>query len=164
MWRNYFLTFVFCSLLTSHPFVLGCEPYTNAADHIGEVACIKGRIVKVGVGATGIHFLNYCEDYKLCPFTVVVFPRDLRDVGDVRALEGQEIEVTGKIQSYKGQAEIILKDRSQLNGEFGRLPKLPKGYEASKKGTYSAGKYKSPSSTGKTPTRSRPRDPIQDDE
>ena len=73
-----------------------CYPFSTANDHLGEVTCIRGKVVKLVVGPTGLHFLNFCEDYKNCPFTVGVFPRDLRDVGDVRTLAGKEIEVTEK--------------------------------------------------------------------
>ncbi len=124
-----------------------CVPFEKAGDRLGEIACVKGKVVKVGVGRTGIHFLNFCEDYKSCPFTVVVFPGDLRDIGDVRALEGKEIEITGKIKSYRGQFEIVLKDRSQLSGASAALPKVPKEYDVEKRGQYSAGKYSAPKSS-----------------
>ena len=103
-----------------------CYPFASASDHLGEVACIRGKVVKLVIGPTGLHFLNFCEDYKSCPFTVVVFPRDLRDVGDVRTLEGKEIQITGKVRTYQGQLEIILRDRSQLRGDTAALPNLPK--------------------------------------
>src|SRR5690348_2602137 len=77
-----------------------CLPFEKAKDHLGETLCVRGRVVKVSIGRTGIHFLNFCEDYRTCPFTVVVFPRDLRDVGDVRTLESQEVEIYGLVKSY----------------------------------------------------------------
>ena len=129
-----------------------CLPFDKAKDHLGETLCVKGHVLKVSIGRTGIHFLNFCEDYRSCPFTVVVFPRDLRDVGNVRAMENSDVEVYGLIKSYQGQAEIILKDVTQLRGEFADLPKQPKGYEADKKGQYSAGTFKGNSSST-TPTK-----------
>jgi hypothetical protein len=142
-----------------------CYPFSTANDHLGEVTCIRGKVVKLAVGPTGLHFLNFCEDYKTCPFTVVVFPRDLRDVGDVRTLEGKEIQVTGKVKMYKGQLEIILRDRSQLRGDTAKIPNLPKGYDAEKKGSFSAGTFSSPrSSTSQTKTKKGRRDPTFPDE
>ena len=142
-----------------------CYPYGSAGDHLGEVACIKGKVVKVAVSPGGLHFLNFCEDYKRCPFTVVVFPRDLRDVGDVRALEGKEVEVNGKVRSYRGQFEIILRDISQLRGEAANIPNLPKGYDVGKKGSFSAGKFKAPkgSTTQKTTKKGRDEPTFPDD-
>jgi len=134
-----------------------CLPFEKAKDHLGETLCVKGHVLKVSIGRTGIHFLNFCEDYRSCPFTVVVFPRDLRDVGNVTAMENSDVEVYGLIKSYQGQAEIILKDVTQLRGEFADLPKLPKGYEADKKGQYSAGTFKGNSSSTTTTKKNKGR-------
>jgi hypothetical protein len=164
--RQWSLAAIICSLL-----ILGstaqadCYPFQSAKDHLGEVACIQGKVVKVVVSATGLHFLNFCEDYKKCPFTVVIFPRDLRDVGDVRALEGKDVEIYGKVRSYRGQFEIILRDVSQLRGDAASIPNLPKGYDVAKKGSFSAGTFKGPksSNTLKTPEKGR-NDPTFPDE
>jgi hypothetical protein len=147
-------------LLTNSSFA-DCYPFSSVHEHLGETACIRGRVVKLVIGPTGLHFLNFCEDYKNCPFTVVVFPRDLRDVGDVRTLEGKEIQITGKVKTYKGQLEIILRDRSQLRGDTASLPNLPKGYDAAKKGSFSAGTFTSSrSSTSQTKTKKGRREPT----
>lgn len=134
-----------------------CIPFDKAKEHLGETLCIKGRVLKVSIGRTGIHFLNFCEDYRSCPFTVVVFPRDLRDVGDVRTLENQDIEIYGLVKSYQGQPEIVLHDQSQLRGELADLPKLPKNYDAEKKGQYSAGTFKGNSNSTTTTKKSKGR-------
>ncbi len=154
-----------CLLLAlSFPALSDCHPFDSAGDHLGEVACIRGKVVTVVASPTGLHFLNFCEDHTKCPFTVVVFPRDLRDVGDVRALERKDIEVSGKIRSYRGQLEIILRDKSQLRGEAASIPKLPKGYDVSKKGSFSAGTFKSPKrSTQKTRKKGRNDPTFPDD-
>jgi hypothetical protein len=146
-----------CLLALCLPTFADCFPFAAAADHLGEVACIKGKVVNVVVSPTGLHFLNFCENYTRCPFTVVVFPRDLRDVGDVRALEGKDVEVNGKVRSYKGQYEIILRDISQLRGDAASIPNLPKDYDASRKGSFSAGTFKAPkgSTTQKTTKKGR---------
>lgn len=148
------VTFLFLAGSTSFA---DCLPFDKAKDHLGETLCVKGHVLKVSIGRTGIHFLNFCEDYRTCPFTVIVFPRDLRDVGDVRSMENSDVEVYGLVKSYQGQAEIILKDVSQLRGEFADLPKLPKGYEADKKGQYSAGTFKGNSNPKTTTKKSKGR-------
>ena len=142
-----------------------CVPFDKAKDHIGETLCVKGHVLKISVGASGIHFLNFCEDYRTCPFTVVVFARDLRDVGDVRSLENRDIEVYGLVKSYQGQTEIVLRDVSQLRGELAKLPKLPKNYDADKKGRYSAGTFKGSSNSTTSPKKSKGhREPTFPDE
>jgi DNA/RNA endonuclease YhcR with UshA esterase domain len=74
-------------------------------------------------------------------------------VGDVRQLEGKTIEVGGKIEEYMGRAEIILKDVKQLRGEAASIPPLPKNYDATKRGNFSAGSIsKGKSRKGEKPT------------
>ena len=120
-----------------------CVPYTEAPKKIGETVCVTGKVVKVAQsGRSGTHFLNFCDDYKQCPFSVVIFSRNLPDVGDVRWLEGRTIEIHGKVKEYKGQAEIVLTDVRQLTGEAAKLPPLPKQYDAATKGSYSAGEFR----------------------
>jgi DNA/RNA endonuclease YhcR with UshA esterase domain len=118
-----------------------CKPMAEARKYVGDSVCITGKVVKVARSPrSGTHFLNFCEDYRNCPFSVVIFAKDLQRVGDVRQLEGRTIEIYGKVKEYKGQAEIILNDVRQLRGESAKLPKLPKEYDAANRGRYSAGK------------------------
>ncbi|MDP9268443.1 MAG: OB-fold nucleic acid binding domain-containing protein [Acidobacteriota bacterium] len=119
-----------------------CIPYTEAPNRVGESVCVSGKVLKVAEGKKGAWFLDFCEDYAKCPFTVVVFASNLRDVGDVRRLSGTNIELFGKIKLYGGRAEIILKDGRQLHGEAAKLPPMPKDYDASRHGSYSAGRYR----------------------
>ena len=116
-----------------------CIPIHEASRHVGETACVSGRVVKVKVGSKGVHFLDFCEDQMACPFSVVVFPHDLKDVGDVRRLAGHLIEINGPIKLYDGRAEIILNRVSQVAGGMLLMPPLPKDYDVEKQGHYSAG-------------------------
>jgi hypothetical protein len=61
-------------------------------------------------GARGVHFLDFCDDFHLCPFTVVIFPGDLKSVGDVRQLQGRMVEIHGQVKEYDGRAEIVLEE------------------------------------------------------
>jgi hypothetical protein len=106
------------------------------------VKCVTGKVQRVKVGARGVHFLDFCEDQAACPFSVVVFPSDLKDVGDVRRLAGRTIEIRGPVKLYDGRAEIILNHVSQLTGGSTLIPPLPKNYDVEKQGHYSAGKMR----------------------
>jgi DNA/RNA endonuclease YhcR with UshA esterase domain len=133
-----------CLFLTAFSSVAAaaCIPFAEAPKRIGETVCVTGKVVKVASSPrSGTHFLNFCEDYKGCPFAVVIFSRDLPEVGDVRWLEGKVIEIHGKVKDYKGQAEIVLSDARQLTGEAAKLPALPKRYDVQTKGNYSAGEF-----------------------
>ncbi|HLV86153.1 MAG TPA: hypothetical protein VKV39_04195 [Candidatus Sulfotelmatobacter sp.] len=142
-------------LLSSASFASDCITFREAGGHIGESRCVTGKVLRVKVGAKGVHFLDFCEDQMSCPFTVVVFSHDLKDVGDVRRLEGRTIEVHGAVKSYDGRAEIILSRISQISGGAAMIPPLPKNYDVENRGHYSAGRLrptKKPAKTKATPS------------
>ena len=129
-------------LLLCSPFARGdCLSFEQAGKHVGEINCVTGKVVRVKQGARGVHFLDFCDDFRLCPFTVVIFAGDLKNVGDVRQLQGKVIEVYGPVKEYEGRAEIILQEYRQLGGAGVRIPPLPKNYDVEKKGRYSAGTF-----------------------
>jgi hypothetical protein len=70
---------------------------------------------------------------------VFVPAKSLRDVGDVRQLEGKVIEIHGKIQQYGGRAEIVLTDVRQLKGEAAKIPPVPKNFDVERRGSFSPG-------------------------
>ena len=116
-----------------------CIPIDEASQHVGETKCVAGKVLRVTVGLKGVHYLDFCEDQQACPFTVVVFASDLKDVGDVRRLEGRMIEIRGPVKLYDDRAEIILNRISQITGGSSLIPPLPKEYDVEKQGHYSAG-------------------------
>ncbi len=133
-----------------------CVPVTEAKKHVGEVKCVTGTVVRVKQGARGVHFLDFCDDFRLCSFTVVIFPRDLKSVGDVRQLQGRMVEIHGQVKEYDGRAEIILEEYRQLGGAGARIPPLPKNYDVEKKGRYSAGTFSHPKAKRKTSRKQAP--------
>jgi hypothetical protein len=143
------------SMLTALAFLLiisisalaDCLPFAEANKHLGTSRCVTGKVVKITHSEQGTTFLNFCEDYRLCPFQVVVFRSDLPHVGDVRHLLGKNIEIHGKIEDYDGHTEIVLKRLRQLQGDAGKIPPLPKGFDVEKKGRYNAGRLSHPKST-----------------
>ena len=95
-------------------------------------------------GSGGVHYLDFCEDYGSCSFSVVVFSSDLKRVGDVSQLEGKTVEIRGEVKEYDGRAEIILESARQLGGEAVRLPPLPKMFDVEQKGHFSPGQSHAP--------------------
>jgi hypothetical protein len=116
-----------------------CIPISETSHHVGETKCVTGKVLRVKAGPRGVHFLDFCQDQISCPFTVVVFPHDLKDVGDVRRLEGRTIEINGPVKLYDGRPEIILRRISQVANGAMLIPPLPKEYDVEKQGHYSAG-------------------------
>jgi len=144
------LLFVFTTLASAE-----CVPIEKAKDKIGSNACVTGKVFHIGHTKSGTTFLDFCEDYKNCPFVVVIFARDLKDVGDVDQLEGKVIEISGKVEEYNGRSEIVLKDVKQLHGEAANIPPVPKTFDADKHGRFSAGSFSNSSSSRKTGNSAR---------
>jgi len=151
--RNFKRTISRCSVLGTWYLLFGimlgtsasasdCVAIGEASKHIGETKCVTGKVLRVKVGAKGVHFVDFCADQMACPFAVVVFPADLKDIGDVRRLAGQVIEIHGPVKLYNGRAEIILNHISQLTAGSTLIPPLPKNYDVEKQGHYSAGRMR----------------------
>jgi len=143
------------AFLIATPAGAECLDYTQAARHIGDDACITGKVVAVNRSDSGTFFVNFCRDYRTCPFSIVVFSDDLRDVGDIRKLEGKKIEIHGHIQTYDGRPEIILKDIRQLRGEAAKIPPVPKDFDVQRRGNFSA-RSTSRTSSASSSSRKRP--------
>jgi len=119
-----------------------CLPISEAGHHVGENKCVTGKVLRVKEGSKGVHFIDFCADQTACPFSVVVFPSDLKDVGDVRRLAGQVIEIHGPVKVYRGRAEIVLSRVSQLTAGSTLIPPLPKDFDVEKQGKFSAGRMR----------------------
>lgn len=134
--------FVALTILVAPPRLTAaeCIAIQEAAQHVGETKCVTGTVHRVKVGAKGVHFLDFCEDQMACPFSVVVFSHDLKDVGDVRRLEGRTIEIRGDVKLYDGRPEIILRRIGQIEGGAAMIPPLPKNYDVENRGHFSAGR------------------------
>ena len=136
------MTLVVTLIAASSLFASDCIPFQEASQHVGDTLCVVGNVHRVKIGVDGVHFLEFCEDHMACPFTVVVFESDLKDVGDVRRLEGRTIEIRGPIKLYEGQPEIILNRISQIRGGAAMIPPLPKNYDVENRGHFSAGRLR----------------------
>ncbi len=94
---------------------IGTIDYTEAPKHIGETASVRGTLIEVFTSKTGTVFLDFCESYKSCTFSGVIFSSDAKKFPDLESYVGQQVTLTGKISSYQGKAEIILDSPSQLS-------------------------------------------------
>lgn len=152
----------YCLLLVafSLPSLAECVPSDQAPRHIGETQCVSGRVVRVQAGSGGVHYLDFCEDYRLCPFSVVVFSHDLKNVGDIRQLAGKSVEIRGEIKEYDDRAEIILESARQLGGGAMAIPPLPKSFDVEDRGHFSAGQYRAKKSRNARKKKGVPTLPV----
>lgn len=99
------------------PLSAGDIDYTQAAAHVGETARVHGTLVGAYESKSGTVFLDFCRDYKSCPFSGVIFADDAKKFGDLAHLSGARVVLSGKISSYQGKSEVVLSDPSQLASE-----------------------------------------------
>jgi|HubBroStandDraft_6_1064221.scaffolds.fasta_scaffold351016_3 DNA/RNA endonuclease YhcR with UshA esterase domain len=128
------------SLGTSSP--RECLPIAEASKHVRKQTCVTGTVIRVEEGSHGVTFLDFCLEYRNCPFTVVVFPGDMKKVGDVRQLQGRVVAIQGRIEEYDDRAEIILRRPQQLGEGAKLLNAMPKDYDVEKQGHFSPGSFR----------------------
>jgi hypothetical protein len=148
-------------LLSSLLSASDCIPIHEASQHVGETKCVAGKVLKIRIGEKGVHFLDFCEDQSDCPFTVVVFPSGLKDVGDVRRLAGRSIEIDGAVKLYDGRPEIILNRINQIAEGAAMIPPLPKNYDVENRGHYSAGHLRPTKKPAKVKAKPSPPPPTE---
>src|SRR5579863_7063403 len=137
-------------LLSASPAAADCIPIAEARQHIGEDQCVTGKVFRVKHAGRGVTLFDFCQDSMVCPFTVVVFPHDLKRIGDVSQLQNRVIEIHGPVKEYDGRAEIVLNQLRQLGGTGPRIPPLPKNFDVENKGKYRAGTFSQPKAPYKT--------------
>jgi hypothetical protein len=139
-----------------------CLAISEAQKHVGRTHCVTGTVIRVEEGSGGVTFLDFCTDYRSCPFTVVVFRSDLRNVGDVHQLQGRELKIKGRIEEYDDRAEIILRHPQQLGDNAELPPAILKDYDVERHGNASAGTFYGKKAKRTRPKRQGPPIPITD--
>jgi hypothetical protein len=92
-----------------------CVDFHEAAQHTGETVCISGRVLRVYTSRSESAFLDFCPNYRDCPFSSVIFASDRTKFGDLNALNGREVEIQGRISVYNGRPEIVIRDPEQVH-------------------------------------------------
>lgn len=89
--------------------------YTDAPQYVGKNVVVSGKVVQVFVSRSNTTFLNFCADFRSCPFSAVVFAADRNEFGDLQKLEGTTVRLSGTIGTFQGRPQIILKNSNQIN-------------------------------------------------
>jgi hypothetical protein len=93
----------------------GCFSLEQAGQHAGEMGCVTGRVLRVYTSRGGQTFLDFCANYRQCPFGSVIFSSDRSKFGNLQTLSGRRVEIRGAITVYQGRTEIIIRDPEQLH-------------------------------------------------
>ncbi|HEX4105656.1 MAG TPA: hypothetical protein VHX92_05445 [Rhizomicrobium sp.] len=83
-----------------------------AAAHLGQTVEIDGIVrIREKDQAT---FLDLGGDYPNEALAVVIWPGDRSQFGDLGALDGKPIAVSGEVQRYESGFEIIAREKRQV--------------------------------------------------
>jgi len=88
---------------------------SEASEHVGQTARVRGTLVNAHRSNSGTIFLDFCRQYRNCPFSAVIFADDAAKFGDFSKFVGKEITVSGKISSYQSRTEIIVRTPEQIS-------------------------------------------------
>ena len=91
-----------------------CIGIQETENYVGKYKCVVGRVYKVFTSPSNTTFLDFCEDYRTCPFSVVVFSSDLPNFPNIEQYQGRVVEIEGLIRAYRGRTEIVLVSPDQI--------------------------------------------------
>ena len=90
----------------------------EAKDHVGEKATVCGEVASTHYAARSRGnptFINLDKPYPNQIFTILIWGSDRPKFGDPEeTYRGKQICVTGKISIYRGEAEMIAYEPSQI--------------------------------------------------
>jgi DNA/RNA endonuclease YhcR with UshA esterase domain len=86
---------------------------TEAEKHYQETVIVTGKVAQVSIRPKLV-YLNLDKKYPETPIYCVIFARATNQFGDLKKLEGKQVEIKGKIEEYQNKPQIILNDTNQL--------------------------------------------------
>jgi len=91
-----------------------------ASEHYDQLLTVTGTVAQVSI-RPAIVFINLDQPYPDSPFAAIIHPEATNQFGDLKALKGKAVEITGKIKNYHDHPEIIMDHSNQLAVVTGTL-------------------------------------------
>ena len=85
----------------------------EAEKHYQETVVVTGKVAQVSIRPKLV-YINLDKKFPESPMTCVIFARATNEFGNLKALEGKDVEIKGKIEEYRDKAQIILNSSNQL--------------------------------------------------
>ncbi|HRE10083.1 MAG TPA: hypothetical protein PK605_02105 [Ignavibacteria bacterium] len=85
----------------------------EAKNFIGETKIVRGIVASIFVSNKGTVLINFDEPHPNATF-VAVIKTGTAEVSYADVKKGSIMTITGKIEEYKGKAEIIITEQSQI--------------------------------------------------
>lgn len=108
------LVFLFALFISAISFAQEKYTASESIKHIGETAIVTGTVAQVSTPSNGIIYLNIDANYPNNEFTAVIFKKYAELFPDAKKLEGKKVEISGKIEEYKGKPQIVIKKVEQI--------------------------------------------------
>lgn len=86
----------------------------EAEKHYDETVIVTGKVAQVSIRSKLV-YVNLDKRYPASPMSCVVFARATNQFGDLKKLEGKQVEVKGKVEKYQSKPQIILNSSNQLS-------------------------------------------------
>ncbi|MGM0482798.1 MAG: thermonuclease family protein [Patescibacteria group bacterium] len=88
--------------------------FSKAPERVGDELWVRGEIDHVYISDNGNYFLNFCSDFRDCPFNGVIFSKYAHLFDDIESWSGQEIYIYGTVGTYEGRPQIIVEKSEQI--------------------------------------------------
>ena len=85
----------------------------EAEQHYQEMVIVTGKVAQVSIRPKLV-YVNLDKKYPETPMYCVIFARATNQFGDLKKLEGKQVEIKGRIEEYQDKAQIILNSTNQL--------------------------------------------------
>jgi len=113
-----FCTTILIILLSQFIYAQKLVSIDSIPTHIGDDVMICDKVIDAfkPAGENKLIYLNFGGKYPDEKFTAVIFPKDQPKFpfNPINVLNDKNVCITGKISEYKGKAQMVLNDPSQL--------------------------------------------------
>ena len=93
-----------------HPQKIGAA---EADKHYDETMIVTGKVAQVSIREKLV-YLNLDKPFPASQFSGVIFAKSTNQFGDLKKLEGCQVEIKGKIAQYREKPQIVLDSTNQL--------------------------------------------------
>lgn len=88
-------------------------PAAEASKHYEEDLTVTGKVAQVTIREKVV-FINLEHPHPNSPLTGVIFAANTNQFGNLTALKGKSVEITGKIKNFNDTPEVVLDSSNQL--------------------------------------------------
>ena len=94
----------------SEPIRIGAA---DAQKHFQEVCILTGKVAQVSIREKLV-YLNLDKKFPDAPLAGVIFAKMTNQFGDLKRLEGKQVELQGRIEEFKDRLQIVVHSTNQL--------------------------------------------------